>query len=80
MAHKCCLLLSVEGHAIGALLGSGICFVSADHDLIQRAVVLAAAMVFALVYGTLDATICATLMVHNFLLPNSVFHTSDNLF
>ena len=63
-----CSLLSVERHTIGALLCSGIGLMSADHDLFQRAIVLSAAMVLALIYGALNATICTTLMIHSFLL------------
>ena len=35
------------------------------HDFLQRAIVFATAMILALVYGTLDATVCTALMIHS---------------
>ena len=63
------VLLSVEGHTIGALLGSGICFVRAYHNLVQRTIVLCAAVMTALAYGTLDAAIGSFIHVSD-LLPS----------
>ena len=68
---KECRLLSVERHAIGALLSSGIGLMGADHDLIQRAIVLCAAVMTALAYGTLDAAIGSFMAIHvSDLLPS----------
>ena len=67
-----CRSLSVERHAVGALLGSGIGFVGTYHDLIQRAVVLCAAMVLTLVDGTLDAVVSTARMVHGCFLLRSM--------
>ena len=66
------VLLSIERHAVGALLSSGICLVGADDYLVQRAVVLRTAMILALSNSTLDATICTTLMIHTFPLLNEI--------
>ena len=66
-------LLSVEGHTIGTLLGSGIVLMGAHHDLLQRAIILGTAMILALIYGTLNATVCTTLMMHSFSPPVSDF-------
>ena len=57
-------LLSVKGHTIRALLCSRIALVSADHDTLQGAVVLIAAMMLALRDSALDAAICV--FVHCF--------------
>ena len=53
-------LLLVEGHAVGALVLSGIAFMGAYQNGIQRAVVLGSAVVGALTYGTLDALVGVT--------------------
>ena len=50
-------LLSVEGHAVGALVHSGIALMGAHQNGIQRAVVLGAAVVGALLYGAFDALV-----------------------
>jgi hypothetical protein len=61
---KACLqsfpLLLVEGHAVGALVLSGIAFMGAYQNGIQGAVVLGSAVVGALTYGTLDALVGVT--------------------
>ena len=60
------LLLS-KGLAIGASIHSGIYFVSAHLNAVQRAVVLVLAVVCALGNGAFDALVCVT--VHSqFLL------------
>ena len=51
-------LLLTEGHAIGALIHSGVGLVGTNQDLIQGAVVVAVAVVSALGNGTFDALIC----------------------
>ena len=50
-------LLSVEGHAVGALVHSGIALMGAHQNGIQGAVVLGAAVVGALLYGAFDALV-----------------------
>ena len=47
------LLLS-EGHAVGALILSGVALVGTHHDLIQGAVVLVVAVVGAGAHGAFD--------------------------
>ena len=59
-------LLSVEGHTVGALLNGRIAFVRANHDLLQRTVVFLTAMVLALRYCTLNATVCVCMTAHAF--------------
>ena len=60
-------LLLAEGLTVGALILSGIRFMGADQNAIQRTVVLAVAMICALLNGTLDALVCMAVHVH-FLL------------
>ena len=50
-------LLLAEGHAVGALIHGGVALVGADHDLVQRAVVLTLAMMCALTDGTLNGLV-----------------------
>ena len=58
------VLLSVEGHTIGALLYGGIRLMRADTDHFQRAVVLFAAVVLALGHGALNAAVRIGIAVH----------------
>ena len=61
------MLLLSEGLTVGASIHSGIYFVGANLDPIQRAVILILAVVCALGNGTLNALVCVT--VHSeFLL------------
>jgi hypothetical protein len=53
-------LLFAEGHAVGALVNSGIHFVGTHQDLIQGAVVFVPTVVGTLLDGTLDALVCMT--------------------
>lgn len=53
-------LLLAEGHAVGALVNSGIHFMGTHHDFIQGAVVFVLTMVGTLLDGTLDALVCMT--------------------
>ena len=69
-------LLSAEGHAIGALLHGGIALVGAHQDLVQRAVVLALAVMGALAHGALHTFVGVT--VHILFPPFSVFAISMN--
>ena len=55
-----------EGHAVGALVHSGITLMGAHQDSLQRTVVLLPTVVCALLDGTLNALVCVT--VHVFLL------------
>lgn len=50
--------LCLEREAVGALYDSGICLVSADLYLVKRAVITAAAVVFAIVDSTADVLVC----------------------
>ena len=60
-------LFLTEGHAVGALIHSGVCLVGAHQNLFQRAVVGFIAMVRALTDGAFDALVGVA--VHNkFLL------------
>ena len=56
---KCrrCYLLLPEGHAVSTLVNSGVHLVSTHHNAVQRAVVLALAMMGTLLDGTLDALV-----------------------
>ena len=56
-------LLLAEGHAVSALVYSGIHLVGTHQDLVQGAEVFMAAMVGTLSDGTLDTLICMT--IHN---------------
>ena len=60
--------LFAEGLAVGALVHGGVSLMGADHDAVQRAVVLGVAMVSALLDGTLDALVCMTVHIHFLLL------------
>ena len=60
------LLLLAEGLAVSALVLSGICFVRTHQNTVQRAVVLAIAMVCAGLNGAFDALI--GIIVHVFFL------------
>ena len=53
-------LLLAEGLAVGALICSGIDFVGAHQDLVQRTVVLVTAVMGALLDGALNALVCMT--------------------
>ena len=50
-------LLLTEGHAVGALIHSGVCLMSAHHDTLQRAVVLVGTVVCTLSNGAFDALV-----------------------
>ena len=60
-----------EGLAVGALVLGGICLVGTHQNTIQRAVVLAVAVVSTGLNGTLDALICV--VIHNALPPSFGF-------
>ena len=53
-------LLFAEGLAVGALIHGGICFMGADLDAIQAAVVLGVAVISALSNGTFDTFVGMT--------------------
>ena len=57
-------LLLTEGLAVRALIHSGIGFVGADQDSLQRAVILGVAVVCALLDGALDALV--GMIIHGF--------------
>ena len=59
-------LLLAEGHAVGALVHSGVCLVGTHHDPLQGAVVCFIAMVHALGNGALDALV--GIVVHDLFL------------
>lgn len=54
------VLLLTEGLAVSALIGGGIHLVGANQDLIQRTVVLMAAVMGTLLDGAFDALVCMT--------------------
>jgi len=64
------ILLSAEGLAVGALIGSRIFFMGANQDPVQRAVICLIAMVGALLDGAFDALVC--ILVHRSFLLLSV--------
>ena len=53
-------LLLAERLAVGALVIRGIHLVGANQDFVQRAVVLMAAVMGALLDGTFDTLVCVT--------------------
>ena len=55
--HRRSFLLLAEGHAVGALILSGVALVGAHHDLIQRAVVLLFPVMCTLVDGAFDGLV-----------------------
>ena len=57
-------LLSVEGHTVGALFDRRIGLVRADLNALQRAVILASAVMLALGNRAFDRTICAAMTIH----------------
>ena len=61
-------LLLAEGLTVGALVLSGVCLMGTHQNTVQRAVVLAVAMVCALLDGTLDTLICMAVHVRFLLL------------
>lgn len=64
------LLLSAEGLTVGALIGSGILFMGADQNPVQRAVICLIAMVGTLLDSAFDALVC--ILVHRSFLLLSV--------
>ena len=56
--HRVILLLLAEGLAVSALVHSGICFVGANQNTLQRAVVGIAAVMCALLNGAFNGFIC----------------------
>ena len=63
-------LFHFEGIAIGALHHGGMRFMSSDLNLIQRAVVLVAAMMLALLNGALDGFVGLTVVGLHFFFPS----------
>jgi hypothetical protein len=61
------LLLLPEGLAVGTLIHSGIHFMGAHQDPIQRAIICAAAVMCALLHSALNGLVC--LFVHFWLPP-----------
>ena len=61
-------LLLAEGLAVGALVLRGVHFMGTHQDLIQRAVVLMAAVIGALLDGAFDALVCMTVHSKSLLL------------
>ena len=58
------LLSLAEGLAVSALILSRICLVGTHQNAVQRAVVLAVAVICAGLYGAFDTLVC--IVVHNF--------------
>ena len=73
-SRRCRFLLLTEGHAVGALLLSGVRLMGTHQDAIQRAVVCLVAVMCTLGNGALDALIGIT--VHNALPPSFDFEAS----
>ena len=59
-------LLLTEGLAVGALILRGIAFMGAHQNAVQRAVVLAVAVVCTLLNGAFDTLVC--IVIHNSFL------------
>ena len=60
-------LLLTEGLAVGALIHGGVHLMGADHDAVQRTVILVLTVMGTLTDGTFDALVC--MVVHgSFLL------------
>ena len=66
-------LLFPEGLAVGALFHSGIHLVGAHHDLVQRAAVLAVAVVSALLDGAFDTLVGVGVHIDNLLFTLVLF-------
>lgn len=50
--------LSLEAKAVSALAHTGVALVRADFDLVERAVILAAAMIFTVADSAADVLVC----------------------
>ena len=59
-------LLLAEGHAVSALVHGRVCLVGAHQDAVQRAVVLAVAVIRTGLDSAFNALVC--IMVHNSFL------------
>ena len=59
-------LLLAEGLTVGALVHGGVGLMGAHQDAIQRAVVLAVAVISALLYGAFNTLVCVA--IHRFFL------------
>lgn len=57
-AHASDAGLGLKGHTVGALAYSGVSLVRADLDFVERAVVVAAAVVLAVADGAADVLVC----------------------
>ena len=64
--------LHLEREAVGALNNGGVCFVSADFNLVERAEILAAAVMFAVVDCTANVLVCV-FGSHNKISLSEVF-------
>jgi len=64
-------LLLTEGHAVGALVNSGIAFMGAHQNALQRAVVGILTVIGALGNGTFDALVCVAAHSHFLLFVDS---------
>ena len=62
-------LLFAEGHAVGALVHSGIAFMGTHQDALQGAEILLTAVVCTLTNGTFNALVCVTIHVLLLLFP-----------
>lgn len=51
-------LLHLKGKAVGALADCGVSLMCADFDFVKRAIVAAAAVMFAVVDSTADVLVC----------------------
>ena len=60
------ILLLAEGLTVGALVHGRVHFMGTNQNMIQRAVVLALAVMGTLMDGTLDTLVCVA--IHNVIL------------
>ena len=71
-------LLLAEGFAVGALIHGGICLMGADHDTVQRAIVLGVAVISALLHSAFNALVGMT--IHGVFLLLLNYSVSIRLF
>ena len=71
MTESLCILLSVERHAVGALLDGRVTFMGTDLDLLQRAIICIIAVMLALENAALDGLVRGAMTTHDFFPPYS---------
>lgn len=59
----------LEGFAVGAVLHGGVHLMCPNGDAVQRAVILPAAVMGALLYGTFDTCVFVAVTIHKIVPP-----------